>query len=313
MRDKNTTVLVTGATGFLAQHLIPYLSGKGANVAGISLKKTPSKNFKSFLHINADLKDKAKINEIIKDIQPNKIFHLASYPDKEPSFENTDECIQNNIQGTLNLIHALKDVSYESFIHIGSYKEYAGNKSPFKEDSALFPLSSYAISKASAEMFCMSYYQLYKFPITSIRFPTLYGPAQPHQNLIPHIINTVLSGNNLKLTKGGQKRELLYVSDAVAALDLAASSKGVVGEIINIGTDKDYLIKEIVTEVLKLTNSKTMVEWGAIPYRKNEIWAMRGDTKKAKTLLNWVPKVSLREGLIKTIAYYKNAKRKNKN
>lgn len=305
-------VLVTGAAGFLARHLIPELLGRGANVTGLSLEKSPSQNMqRNFSYINLDLKDKNRLKEEIKNIKPQKIFHLAAYPDKEAVFENTDECIQNNIQGTLNLIHSLDNTGYDSFIHIGSYKEYSGSKMPFKETDALFPISSYAISKACAEMFCRAYHQLYGLPLVSLRFPTIYGPEQHGQNLIPYLISSCLSVSQLKLTKGEQKRELIYISDVIDALLKASLSRKAHGEIINIGTNKEYTIREIVNLIIKLTNSKIKPEWGAIPYRKNEIWNMKGNNKKAKDILGWKPKTSLRQGLIKTIKHYKNAQGKN--
>jgi len=304
---KGITVLVTGSTGFLARHLVPKLLSKGAKVVGISLEKSTNQDLKNFSHINLDIKDKKGLNKAIKKINPRKIFHLAAYPDKEPTFENTNECIQNNIQGTLNLIHALDKIDYDSFIHIGSYKEYSGSDVPFKETDALFPISSYAISKACAEMFCKAYHNLYGLPLISLRFSTIYGPGQPDQNLIPYLIKSCLDKSQLKLTKGAQKRELIYVSDIIDALINASSSKNAHGELINIGTNKEYSLREIVDLVLNLTNSKIKPLWGAIPYRKNEIWSMKGDNEKAQKLLKWKPKVDLTQGLAKTIKYYKNA------
>ena len=160
----NATILVTGATGFLAQHLIPSLLQKDADVVGVSLEKNPICSFKNFSYYMVDLKNKEELNSLVKKVKPKKIFHLAAYPDQEVAFENTDKYIQNNIQGTLNLIHSLNGVSYDSFIHIGSYKEYSANNIPFKETDALFPISPYAISKACTEMFCVAYYKLYNLP-----------------------------------------------------------------------------------------------------------------------------------------------------
>ena len=304
---KNTTVLVTGATGFLARHLIHSLLSRGADVIGLSLEKKISGSPKNFSYFQADLKNKKEVNLIIKKTWPKKIFHLAAYPDKEPTFENTGRCIQNNVLGTLNLIHSLKNAPYDSFIHIGSYKEYYGNKAPYKETDPIYPVSPYAISKACAEMLGKAYYELYDKPFTSIRLPTIYGPAQSRQNLIPHLITACLNNNPLKLTKGEQGRELIYVSDAIEALQKAALNKKAYGEIINIGTNEEHKLKEIVNLVLELTNSKVKPEFGAIPYRKHELWHMRGDNKKAQKLLNWRPKVGIRQGLMQTIEYYKNA------
>lgn len=304
---KNSTILVTGATGFLARHLIPILLKKDAEVVGLALEKKFPRKLKNFSYVQADLKNKKELNAIIKKISPKKIFHLASYPDREAIFENTDKCIQDNIQGTLNLIHSLNNVSYDSFINMGSYKEYYGNRTPYKETDAIFPISAYAISKACIEMFGRAYYELYGMPITLLRMSTIYGPGQSKQNFVPYLINACLRGTSLRLTKGKQGRELIYISDAIGALEKAASNKKTNGEIINVGTNEEHNLKEIVNLVLKLTNSKVKPEFGAVPYRKHELWHMKGDNDKAQQLMKWKPKVSLKQGLIRTINYYKNA------
>lgn len=307
---RSTTVLVTGATGFLSSHLVPALLDKGANVTGLSLEKRHYPALKNFSYIHADLKDKDKLKETVRKIEPSIIFHLAAYPNEEPTFENTDNCIQNNIQGTMNLIHSLKGISFDSFIHIGSYKEYSGNKTPFRETNTIFPMSSYAISKACTEMFCKAYHQIYGLPLVSLRLPAVYGPGQSDKNLIPYLIKSSLSGHPLRLTKGEQKRELIYISDVIDALIMASINKKACGEIINVGTNKEYRLKEIVKLILSLSNSRIKPEFGAIPYRKNEIWNMKGDNSKARSILNWEPKIGLKEGLVKTITYYKNVQEK---
>jgi len=141
----------------------------------------------------------------------------------------------------------------------------------------------------------------------SIRLSTIYGPNQPDKNLISYLIKSCIERKTLKLTKGEQKRDLLYVSDAIEALEKASLNSKAHGEIINVGSNEEYSLREIIKLVEKLTNSKIEPEWGAIPYRKNEIWRMKGDVSKAKSILGWEPKTSLEQGLKKTIEGYKNA------
>ena len=299
-------VLVTGSNGFIASHLIPDLLNAGAKVTGISLGSKPRRSFKNFSYYSVDLSNKKELNALIRKIRPEKIFHLAGYLSTSLTFDNTDKCIRNNIQATVNLIHALESVPYDAFIYIGSYEEYSGNKIPFKETDGLYPISPYAVSKASAEMFCKAYQRLFGFPITLVRLALTYGPGQQEDGLLAYVIKSCLAKTPPELTGGEQKRELIYVSDVVDALQKIALNEKLHGEIINVGTGVEHSLRDVVNLALKLMQSGITPKWGVVPYRKHEIWSMLGSTAKARRVLNWKPKVSLSEGLAKTISSYKN-------
>ena len=289
--------------------MIRELIKRGAKVYAFVRAKTDRINELSgeIVVYDVELTNFVKIKEIIGEVQPlEKIYHLAAYPDMKPSFQNTNSTIQVNIQGTMNLLHALADVDYDAFVHIGSYKEYGNTEVPYKENQQLDPTSPYAVSKAAAEMYCKVYYMIYKYPIVMLRLPTVYGPNQDTNLLIPGTILACLQKKNIEMTKGEQKREVIYVSDIVEAVIKASLKKKAIGEIINVGTGVEYSVREIVLKIIDLMENPIEPIFGALPYRDTEIWHIGGDNSKAREILNWEPKVSLEEGLKKAVEWYTN-------
>lgn len=300
MALKNKRILVSGANGFVGKHLITRLIKENAEIYALDKSKNKIDNVNYY---SVSLNDKKKINELIKRINPEIVFHLAAFPDKKPTAGVIEKTIETNIKGTVNLLEAVKEIK-PIFIHIGSYKEYGGNKVPFREDMELKPISPYGISKASAEMFCMFYNKIFNLPVILLRFPTIYGPAQNPDSLIPYVIISCLKKKDIKTTGGKQKRELIYIGDVIEGLIKAASAKEAIGEIINLGTGRETEIKEIVIRITQLMGNPVNVSF-TLPYKKNEIWRMVGSNEKAKDILNWGPSVSLEDGLKKTIEWYK--------
>lgn len=280
-------ILITGADGFIGRNLINNL--KNNNIYSIDINKSNFLDEKTTF-LNIDLTKKFELKESF-----DYIFHLAAFPDSSINLENINKLIKLNIIGTLNLINSLKN--FESFVHIGSYKQYGNLPVPYKEEQTN-PITPYAISKDATEKFL----RLLNLPIVFVRLSPSYGPFQKPPQLIPSIIESCLNGNELNLTKGEQKRELTYVEDITSALIKSALIKP--KEILNIGYGKEYSIKEIVEKIIKLTNSSIVPNFGALPYRKNEVFRMLGDNSKTKKILNWQPKFDLEEGLKKTIEWY---------
>ena len=300
MSLKGVPVLVTGGTGFIGTHLVNSLLKEGAEVSIISRKKTAGKNVNT---LTGDLTDKKFIEKAVKEINPKKIFHLAAFVNPSRDLELLNDVFKTNFYGTVNLLNSLKNMDYDSFVLVSTAEVYGNNKTPFKEDMKLDPLSPYSLSKASAEMFCNMCSKAHNYPITTLRLFLVYGPGQKPDRFIPQLITTLLSRKQFKMTKGGQKRDFILVDDAVEALIRASVTKNANGETINICNGKQYTIKEIADNVANILNAKNLIS-DELPYRENEQWEYYGDLAKARKLLNWSPKTSLNDGLKKTIAYY---------
>lgn len=306
-------ILITGGNGFIGGHLAVELLEKFPKSKIYLLDQFDRIPLNPFIKeiltkiemVNCDLTDFDDIKKAMKHAEPLHIFHLGAYTRVGRDFSHVDKAIQINIQGTVNLLHALENSDFESFIHIGTSEEYGRNPVPFREDMPVDPPSPYSVSKAASEMFCRVYQEAYGFPIVFLRPFNVYGEAQSPTMLIPELIISCIKGKNIKLTQGKQTREFNYVKDIVSALIMASQTKKVVGKTINIGCGEEHTIREIVMLILELMGHPIKPLFGALPYRDNEIWRMFCDNSLAKTLLGWKPHYTLEEGLKRTIKWYK--------
>lgn len=305
-------VLVTGAAGFIGSHLTRRLVGLGAEVHALTDEVSslyPPRLIdlrgKIALH-EGNIADRTAMEAIVKQVKPSVIFHLAAYTHVGKSWYRVDECVQSNIQGTLNLLLALEDTGYDRFIYTGTSEIYGDIEVPFREDAKVNPISPYAVSKYAGERFCRMYQQGLGWPIVLVRPFNAYGPAQTPDRIIPETIVRALRGQELALTTGEQTREFNYVEDIAEGYVLLAQTPEIEGELFNIGGGEEITIHDVVVNIVDLLGNPIEPKFGALEHRPNEIWRMYCDSTKARERLGWAPKHSLRDGLAKTIAWYKN-------
>jgi len=253
----------------------------------------------------ASLADRGAMDVLVSEVGPSHVFHLGAYTHVGKSWQRVDECIQVNVQGTVNLLHALEGSGYLRFLNMGTSEIYGNIESPFREDKAVRPISPYAASKYAAECFCRVFREGRGWPIVMLRPFNAYGPAQTADRVIPEIIVRALRGEELRMTQGRQTREFNFVEDLVDGLVRAAAVPGIEGELINLGCGEDVSIRDTATLILDLLGNPVKAEFGALPDRPTEIWTMRSDSTKARELLGWKPQHSLAEGLEKTIHWYR--------
>jgi len=251
-----------------------------------------------------DLRDFLKVKQVVRDIEPHKVFHLAAYVDVSRSFDIIEEMIDINVKGTINLLRALEGINYDSFINTGSSEEYGDNPTPFREDQIPNPVSPYSASKASTTLFCRMLHKTMGLPIITLRpFPT-YGPGQESKMLIPELIRSMMQGRALKMTPGEQTRDFIYIEDVIDGFIKASICSKAKGEIINIGSGREYKIKDVVKLTVRLMRASITPEMGALPYRPGEAWHFYCDNSKAKSILGWEPRVELEDGLQRTIDWH---------
>jgi len=302
-------VLVIGVSGFIGSHLVRRLLDERAQVYALVRKSPVLGRFKEkkekIIPIQVDLRDFLKVKKVIREIEPHKVFHLAAYVDVSRSFDMIEEVIDINVKGTINLLKALEGIDYDSFINTGSSEEYGDNPAPFREDQAPNPVSPYSASKASTTLFCRMLYKSMGLPIVTLRpFPT-YGPGQESNMLIPELIRSIMQDRALKMTSGEQTRDFIYVEDVIEGYIKASVCSKARGEIINIGSGREYKIKDVANLIVRLMSASITPEMGALPYRPGEAWHFYCDNSKAKAILGWEPRVELEEGLQRTIDWHK--------
>ncbi len=308
-RLEGKRILVTGATGFIGSHLVQRLVLEKAEVYALCRKDSNTWRIKDCLSrlevVEGDITDKEGLISIVRQVRPQKCFHLAAYGVNQPK-PDLHQAIQTNVTGTVNLIQALPGVELECLVNFGTSYEYGSINGAISENSAVNPNNSYSTSKSAAWLFCNLFYKSAGVPIVTVRLFPVYGPFEEFGKLIPTTIVKALQNEELLLTSGEQERDYVFIDDVIDGCLRAATIRETVGQTINLGTGKAYSIKVIVTKCLALMGDPIKPVFGALPSRPNEVLSLYADTRKAGEILGWSSKVDLEEGLKKTIEWYRN-------
>jgi len=304
---QNVRVLVTGATGFIGSHLAERLVAEEAEVTlavepGASKANVTNILDKVRVH-EVDLRDGQRVRELMRECQPSKVYHLAAVGVTDPGVDPR-LAVQVNVIGTLNLLEALSETECDCFVNTGTCYEYGHNIPPMREDQMPDPINAYAASKSAAWLFCNMYHRTLGYPVVTVRPFTVYGPRQSGRALIPQVILHALQGEDFPMTGGEQGRDWIYVDDVVEGYIRASLAEAAVGQAINLCTGKEHTVREVVEKVLELMGNPIQPLIGALPYRRGEIWHLVGDNARARELLGWEPRVTLEEGLRRTISWY---------
>ena len=308
---RDARVLVTGADGFIGSHLTHRLVAEGAEVHALTSEVSsvfPRRliDLRGSIAIHeGNLMDRGAMDAVARAVKPAYVFHLAAYTHVGKSWQRVDECIQANIQGTVNLLQALADGGYRRFVNTGTSEIYGDIEVPFREDAVVNPISPYSVSKYAAERFCRLFQRAYGWPIVMVRPFNAYGPEQSPDRVIPEIIVRALRKEELAMTQARQTREFNYVDDLAEGFILAATTPGVEGEIFNIGGGEEISMRDVAMQILGIMGDPIEPRFGALPERPTEIMRMYCDSTKARERLGWAPRHSLREGLGKTIEWYR--------
>jgi len=301
-------VFITGAAGFIGSHLTKKLLQEGLEVGILKREHSNVWRIKDVLDkvriYNADLRDNYEISKAISSFGPDIVFHLATYYAVGHTSDEIVPMIESNVLGTINLLEASKE-SVGLFVNTSSSFVYKESTSKLSENSALSPFNLYALTKIQAEQACTFYAETYGLKTVTFRIFPPYGPADHERRLVPYTINSLLNGDRPKMTTGNQRWDFIFVDDIVAAYLslLSVSDLPNKQEVVNVGTGIAVSVREVVMMIKDIIGSEIEPDWGAIPHRENEMWALLADINKAQTLLGWRPTTQLETGLELTVKW----------
>ncbi|PEA89719.1 NAD-dependent epimerase/dehydratase family protein [Bacillus thuringiensis] len=308
---KNKTFLITGGYGFIGSHLARRLLNLQARI--VLFIRTPS-NFwrlkdiiKNIETYEIDIRDRKQVQDAIKKVNPDYIFHLAAYG---VNSAHTDymHAIETNIIGTCNIIQAAKLVNCKKIINFGSSSEYGNKMEPIHENMLLTPVDIYGSTKAAATILAHQIASENSINLITLRPFGIFGESEEPHKIFSYIILQVLQNKDVNLTFCNQLRDYCYIENIIDACILAVENTTVQNEIFNIGSGTIYPLKHYVELLFKHLKTNSRPNYGAIPSRMNERWVPEADVQKIKNSLSWEPRINIEEGIIKTVNWYKNNK-----
>ena len=309
-------ILLTGAAGFIGWKTAQKLLDEGHTVIGVDnlnnyydprIKQWRLKTLKvrkNFIFHNVDIENFEALKLLFEIYEPiDAIINLAARAGVRYSMENPFVYFTTNANGTLNLLELAKTYGIKKFVLASTSSLYAGQPMPFKEELPVnTPISPYAASKKAAEVICYTYHYLYGLDVSIVRYFTVYGPAGRPDMSIFRFIYKIMKGQPIEVFgDGSQSRDFTYVDDIADGTVRALKPLGY--EIINLGGNKPYKLKEVIQIIEELLGKKAKIDYK--PFHKADLKATWADITKAKRFLDWEPKVSLYEGLKRTVDWFK--------
>ncbi len=303
---KNKEVLLTGGCGFIGSEITKQLSKIGAKITILdnlsSGKEEYVEGFKNVTLVKGDL-----LNEdIIKSVVKNKeyIINLAALPFIPDSYYYPKEFFEVNVNSTISLaLAAIKENKVKRFVHISSSEIYGSARYvPMDERHPTIPQSTYAVSKLAGERVVYTMHKEHDLPAVIIRPFNAFGPNVTQPYIIPEIIKQLLSNDNeVSLGNIHSRRDLTFVSDTARAIILSLVKEGIIGETLNVGSERSITVKEILKMIAEIMGKNVTIKIDPSRFRPHDVDSLVCDYGRASRLLGWKPEVSIKEGLEMTI------------
>jgi NAD dependent epimerase/dehydratase len=315
LRIKGKKVLVTGAGGFVGSHLVEALVKKGTRVTALvhynsrndwGMLEDVGKNALDSVEVIAgDLKDADCVREAVRDQQV--IFHLGALIGIPYSYVNPRDVVDTNVNGTLNVLAAALDCGVEKIVHTSTSEIYGtAQYVPMDEKHPVNPQSPYAASKLGADLLALSFYRSFDLPVGVIRPFNVFGPRQSARAVIPSIITQALLKRKIRLGSLYPTRDLTFVKDTVEGFIDFAQSEKTVGQVVNLGSNREASINQIVTLISDCLGKRIQIQREKTRIRpdKSEVERLYSDSGKAKRLFGWQPRTDLKHGMKETVSWF---------
>lgn len=310
-----TRILVTGARGFIGSVLVRRLIASGVEVHAVS--RNPPANTKDWWRAvagdtelatqisavqwsKADLTDLEATRSLIRTIQPDTTFHLASLVTGSRNIEMVLPVLRDNFITSLNMLLASAENSSGRLVLAGSLEE------PDETDPV--PCSPYAAAKWATSGYARMFGALYQTSVVIAKIFMVFGPGQSDDTkLIPYVITSLLCGNSPRLSSGLRLVDWIFVDDVVDGLIRCAQTPGIDGRTVELGSGELHSIREVVQQLANLLPCTEYPMFGALPERPLER-VRKADIAESYDLIGWRPSTALSVGLTRTVEWYKGSK-----
>ena len=304
------TVLVTGAGGFIGSHLAERLVEVGAKIRALVhyradsssgwLEKSPCRDEMEI--VAGDVRDSESVLRAARGV--DVIFHLAALIGIPYSYHAPVSYVRTNIEGTLNILVAARDLNVERVVHTSTSEVYGTARYvPISELHPLQAQSPYAASKIGADKLAEAFFHSFGLPVVILRPFNTFGPRQSARAVIPAIITQCLTLPRIRLGNIHPTRDFNFVSNTVDGYLRAAAAPEAVGRTINIGSGREVSIEELAKTIAENVGRAVTIEFDKerVRPKDSEVERLVADSSEAQKILGWQPSVSLEKGLQVTI------------
>lgn len=307
-------IVITGGCGFIGSHLVELLSESNEVIAFDRYNSesdhywlTNSKFKDRFSVVLGDIRDYDSVQSVLKGA--DVVIHMAALIGIPYSYVSPLAYIRTNVEGTYNVLQASKELELDQ-VMITSTSETYGTAQyvPMDEDHPKVGQSPYSASKISADQIAISYYRSFDLPVTIVRPFNTYGPRQSSRAVIPNIVSQILTNNGeVNLGNISPTRDFTFVEDTCIAFESIIGCNKLIGEEVNIGTNSEISIRDLVEEISNIIGIKAKIveDDQRMRVEKSEVDRLVCKNEKLLACTNWKPKHSLEQGLIKTIDWIK--------
>ena len=304
-------VLVTGGGGFIGSHLVDRLLAEGRDVRVLDNFATGKReNLLDRLDeielVEGDVQSYERAHTAMRDVEV--VFHQAALPSVPRSVQDPLTSNATNVTGTLNVLLNARDADVRRVVFASSSSVYGANPElPKREDMATFPIAPYAVAKQAAESYCRSFTRVFGLETVALRYFNVFGPRQDplsqYSAVIPNFITAALDGREpVIFGDGEQSRDFTYIDNVVEANICAMGAEGVAGATFNVAAGERTSLNRLIELVAEITGRPMNPRYE--DPRPGDVRHSEADVSRARTELGYEPRVSLEEGLRRTIATY---------
>lgn len=305
---KGKKALVTGGNGFIGSHMVSRLVRSACDVYVITRESSDIWRLDevkgSINLINLDLRNGDELSKCISQIKPDYVFHMAAYgvDSRQKDYVTAAE---TNIIGTVNIVKAASAVGCEKLLNTGTSMQYGNKMGAITEKDNYNPTNIYGSTKGAATIIAHQIARECSLDIATIIPFGVFGEMEGSHKFFPHVILSALAGEEILLSPCEQYRDYCYIENIIDGFLSAAGDKKGRNEIFNIGSGNVFHLKHYVELIMKDFEDNKKVNYGAVEYRKNDLWSPQPDIRKIQNQLNWEIRVSLEDGINRTIEWFR--------
>lgn len=319
------TILVTGAAGFIGYHLSKRLLESGCRVAGVdncndyydpSLKRArlnELRSFQRFSFTEGDLADPAVVEALFAETKPGVVVHLAAQAGVRYSIDNPRAYIESNIVGFFNMLEGVRKYPVEHFLYASSSSVYGNREqTPFSvRDRVDQPISLYAATKKSDELFAYTYSHLYDIPATGLRFFTVYGPFGRPDMAYFKFTKAIFEGKPIDVyNEGNMLRDFTYVDDVTSCVERMLhcppkpDETGARNAVYNIGNNKPVRLLDFIRSLEQAIGRRAELRF--LPMQAGDVEKTYADITETQRDFAFSPSTGVDEGLQRFVDWYRD-------